>query len=150
MSITNIKIANEAKQDSVIKGQEDIISKIKTPRIKTTQKGVVNARQGALTNTQRAIGYEFPIAQINSIDPNKSELEFNANYLNMSNEQYVGGYPLIYGTGDLDTGRVGTAWELFGLKLKSDGIYASPVSKTFTGDLYYFLREISWQVIEFY
>lgn len=149
MATINIKVANENKQNSVIQGQEEIKTKLKTPKIKSSQSGYVKRTKGTLTQQQKAYGYEFLISRINPVNASKCELVYNANGGKGSDYQGDGSFPLIYGDEYGSTGDVSFVEEAFHLQLKSDGVYATPVTKSITTP-YYFLAGISWQVIEFY
>lgn len=148
MATINIKIANENKQNSVIQGQEEIKTKLKTSKIKSSQSGYVKRTKGTLTEAQKQYGYEFLISRINPVNAGKCELVYNTN--GGKGSAYGGGrFPLIYGYESGSTGEVGSIQEAFNLQLKSDGVYATPVTKSITTSTY-FLAGISWQVIEFY
>ena len=151
MATINIKVANENKQNSVIQGQEEIKTKLKTSKIKSSQSGYVKRTIGTLTQEQKAYGYEFLISRINPVNTSKCELVYNANGGKGSDYKGDGSFPLVYGDkyGSGSTDTIGFVEEAFHLQLKSDGVYATPVTKSITKP-YYFLAGISWQVIEFY
>lgn len=149
MATINIRVANENKQNSVIQGQEEIKTKLKTSRIKSSQSGYVNRTIGTLTQEQKAYGYEFLISRIDPVNPSKCELVYNINAATGATYLGEGNFPLVYGYESGSTGQIHSVQEAFHLQLKSNGVYATPVTKSITASTY-FLAAISWQVIEFY
>ena len=147
MATINIKVANENKQNSVIQGQEEIKTKLKTSRIKSSQSGYVKRTVGTLTQEQKEYGYEFPISRIDPVNISNCELVYNVNAAKGATYPGGGSFALVYGHGDI--GDITNVQEGFYLQLKSDGVYATPVTKSVTTSKY-FLAGISWQVIEFY
>ena len=149
MATINIRVANENKQNSVIQGQEEIKTKLKTSKIKSSQSGYVNRTTKILTQEQKEYGYEFLISRINPVNPSKCELSYNVNAESGATYLGKGNFPLVYGY-KTQAGDIASVKQAFNLQLKSDGVYATPVTQSITETTYYFLAGISWQVIEFY
>lgn len=149
MAITSIKVANEPKQDTIIAGQENIKAKIASPKFRSFQKGTIARSLTGITNEMSAVGYEQKIVSISPVNPSKSQLFFN--YNNRDSRYNLNKKPVLYGREYYTSGNIEDVDEYFRIVLKSDGIYASPVTKAH--DISYvkcLIPDMSWQVIEFY
>lgn len=141
-----IKVANEAKQDVVITGQNDIKNKINNGyNIKSIQRGMLPSMSvKSFTTGEKLANYQRKIASISPVNVDKSILVYNT-----PEHEDTDRFPFIYYyTGTASRG----VHEKLDIELKSDGIYTSQNKRDLTEftKLEYRQFALSWQVIEFY
>lgn len=144
-----IKVANEVKQDAVISGQDAIKNKIiNGSRIKSIQRGsIAEGWSETLPSNQKSAGYEHLQANINPVNAAKSILMYNIGSIKNTERSRVCSVYALTASG----GKVGDQYEKFGLQLKNDGVYSTPVSQTHTNEyIKRYQAAIAWQVVEFY
>ena len=138
MAINQIKVANEAKQDTMIANNADILNLMTLKNsIKSKQRGFADSRNydgnyiEDFSISPIPQGSELKVFDISPVNINKAILFVKSGQVEISTER---------------------EWYIeMPLQLKSDGIYTIPIV-TSDGRMItkYTLKNLSWEVIEFY
>ena len=138
MAINQIKVATEAKQDTMIANNADILNLMTLKNsIKSKQRGFADSR-----NYEGNYIEDFSISPI----PQGSELKvFDISPVNINKAI------LFVKSGQVEISTE-TQWYIkMPLQLKSDGIYTIPIVTSDGGMITgYTLKNLSWEVVEFY
>lgn len=138
MAINQIKVANEAKQDTMIANNVDILNLMALKNsIKSKQRGFADSRTydgnyiEDFSISPIPQGSELKIFDISPVNINKAVLFVKSGQVEIATE---------------------TQWYIkMPLQLKSDGVYTIPIVTSDGGMITkYTLKNLSWEVIEFY
>lgn len=128
---TQIKVANEAKQDTMIANNVEIFEGLDNyGTIKSVQRGEIEQLNDVIVG-EHAAGGEIKITSINPINVGKCKLIADYTILHLTVSSSITSRPFSYPA----------------LYLKSDGIYTTPSEKMFDR---YFIENLTWQIIEYY
>lgn len=128
---TQIKVANEAKQDTMIANNVEIFEGLDNyGTIKSVQRGEILEITDQIVGDKPA-GSEIKIISLNPTDINRCKLIANYRFLELRTNP-------IYTT---------KQYSYPSLVLKADGIYTAPSAKLFDR---FSIRGLSWQVIEYF
>lgn len=127
MAINQIKVANEAKQDTQIANNAEILEELDDyGTIKSIQNGEIVGLSNVVVG-EHAAGSELNIVSINPVNVDKSKLIAKYTTLHFTNPSASYSYP--------------------SLSLKSDGIYTTPSVRLFDQ---YSIKNLTWSVVEYY
>ena len=126
MAINQIKVANEAKQDTMIANNAEIIEGLDDyETIKSIQNGQIEVLSDVIVG-EHAAGSELNIIYINPVNIDKCKLTADYTTLYLTDPSRSYSYPA--------------------LSLKSDGIYTAPSEKQFDR---YTIKNLTWQIVEY-
>lgn len=129
MAINQIKVANEAKQDTQIANNLEILARLDNyGTIKSVQNGKIQQLSGVIVGEHTA-GSEIKITSINPVNVGKCKLiaDYTTLQLTVPTATPTNSFPA--------------------LSLKSDGIYTTPSEKRFDR---YHIDNLTWQIVEYY
>lgn len=128
---TQIKVANEAKQDIMIANNAEIFRGLDNyGTIKSVQKGQIEQLNDVIVG-EHAAGSEIKIISINPVNIGKCKLIADYTILHLTVSSIITHRPFSYPA----------------LYLKSDGIYTTPSEQMFDR---YFIENLKWSIVEYY
>ena len=130
MAINQIKVANEAKQDTQIANNAEILTGLDDyGTIKSIQNGQIVDLSSVVVG-EHAAGSELKIISINPVNVDRSKLI--ANYDSLVLKVAPG---------------INSKASVPSLSLKSDGIYTTPSVRLFDR---YSIKNLTWSIVEYY
>ena len=131
MAINQIKVANEAKQDTQIANNAEILQGLDNyGTIKSVQNGQIEQLNDVIVG-EHAAGSEIKIISINLVNVDKCKLISDYTILHLTVSSIITNRPFSYPA----------------LYLKSDGIYTTPSEEMFDR---YFIENLTWSIVEYY
>ena len=128
---TQIKVANEAKQDIMIANNVEIFEGLDNyGTVKSVQNGQIEQLSDVIVG-EHAAGSEIKMISINPVNIDKCKLIANYSKLELTVSHIITSRPYSYPA----------------LSLKSDGIYTTPSEKMFDR---YHIGNLRWSIVEYY